>query len=285
MRLLIVSGTSGSGKSIALHALEDLGFYSIDNLPLALLPAFAEELRRGDEAEYQNAAVGIDARNLTHDLSPFPQMLQLLRSKEFDCELLYIDASDRVLIKRFSETRRRHPLSGGGLPLEEAILHERQLLKPLAAEANVRLDTSKTNVHQLRDLVQEHVGRGSSKQMSLLFESFGFKHGLPVDADYVFDVRCLPNPHWEGRLRTKTGRDPEVIHFLENHFEVNGMYEEIRDFLEKWLPRFQADKRSYLTVAIGCTGGQHRSVYLVNALAKAVKNKHNNILARHREIS
>lgn len=286
MRLLIVSGTSGAGKSVVLHALEDVGCYCIDNLPMALLPALAEEMHRAAEPLYDTIAAGIDARNLNNDFAAFPALLRKMQQDGFHCEVVFVDANDETLIKRFSETRRPHPLSMGDVPLEEAILQERLMLKPISNKADVQLDTTRTNVHQLRDLVQKRIGQHHGESMSILLESFGFKHGLPMEADFVFDVRCLPNPHWEPHLRSLTGKDPEIAHFLENHFEVNRMYQEIRDFLESWLPRFAADKRSYMTIAIGCTGGQHRSVYFVERLAAHWRqHQPHRVITRHRELS
>ncbi|HEY0634239.1 MAG TPA: RNase adapter RapZ [Gammaproteobacteria bacterium] len=286
MKLYIVSGTSGAGKTIALHALEDLGFYCIDNLPLALLPAFASEAAAGSRHHaYESAAVGIDARNLTDDLAAIGATLEQLRSAGIDTEVIFVDADDATLLKRFSETRRPHPLAGNEVPLEEAIHQERLLLKPISARADMIVDTSRTNVHQLRDLIQKRVGTGSGKGMSLLFESFGFKHGIPIEADFVFDIRCLPNPHWEPRLRALTGRDPEVAQFLEQHTDVNELFTDIVTLLNKWLPKFEADNRSYMTVAIGCTGGQHRSVYFIERLASHFRTLHAKVLTRHRELS
>jgi UPF0042 nucleotide-binding protein len=285
MRLLIISGTSGAGKSIALHSLEDIGSYCIDNLPMALIPAFAEEMAHAKQHQYATVAVGIDARNLNNDFAAFPELLQQMKADGLQCEVIFIDANDETLIKRFSETRRRHPLTDDEVPLEEAILQERLMLRPIVSQADIQIDSSRTNVHQLRDLVQKRIGQRSSSDMSVLFQSFGFKHGIPVEADFVFDVRCLPNPHWEPRLRALTGRDFDVVHFLENHFEVNRMFDEIKGFLESWLPQFAADKRSYMTIAIGCTGGQHRSVYFVERLAEYFRNREHRVLTRHRELT
>lgn len=285
MKLLIVSGTSGAGKSVVLHALEDIGGYCIDNLPMALLPAFAEEMLGAQHHHYEAVAVGIDARNLNNDFATFPKLLKQLRKSGLPCEVVFIDATDDILIKRFSETRRRHPLTDDEVPLEEAILQERMMLKPIANEADIKLDSSRTNVHQLRELVQKSLGEEGGENMSVLFQSFGFKHGVPLEADFIFDVRCLPNPHWEPGLRPLTGRDMEVAHFLENHFEVNRMLEQVSDFLEQWLPQFAADNRSYMTVAIGCTGGQHRSVFFVERLSQHFQKKGLTILTRHRELS
>ncbi len=284
MRLFIVSGTSGAGKSTLLHSLEDSGFYCIDNLPLALLPAFAQQMVEAHEHPYEDAAVGIDARNLSRDLSQFPNTLSQLKALGIDCRVVFIDADDEVLIKRFSETRRRHPLADGELSLAEAIREERRRLEPVSSHAELVMDSTATNLHQLRREVQSRLSR-EEEGMSLLLQSFGFKHGVPVDADYIFDVRCLPNPHWEPRLRPLTGRDEPVAHFLENHFEVNRMFEQISEFLGDWLPQFEANNRSYMTVAIGCTGGQHRSVYFVERLARHMKRHGREVLTRHRELS
>jgi UPF0042 nucleotide-binding protein len=284
MMLFIISGTSGAGKSVVLHALEDVGFYCIDNLPTALLPAFAAELVGTTDRHYDNAAVGIDVRNLTGDLERFPRILDELRRTGVDCRVVFLDADDATLIKRFSETRRRHPLTSERLGLSDAIRHERTRLEPISSRADLLFDTSRTNVHQLRDLIQEQLGAARENTTSLLFQSFGFKHGVPVDADFVFDVRCLPNPHWEPHLRSLTGRDDDVSRFLESHDEVAQMLDAIANFLEQWLPRFNADRRSYLTVAIGCTGGQHRSVYMVERLAQRFRREPLGVLTRHREL-
>lgn len=288
MELFIISGTSGAGKSIALNALEDLNFYCIDNLPVALLPAFVDEListnNNAHSPSYSRAAVGIDARNLNEDFSPFNDLIESLK-KKLAIRIIFIDANDEILIKRFSETRRRHPLAGDSVSLEEAITNERLLLNPVTSLADLRLDSTRTNVHELRDIIQKDAGHESGTGMSILFQSFGFKHGLPIEADFVFDVRCMPNPHWEPRLRVMTGQDTDVKHFLENHFEVNRMFEDIQGFIERWLDAFKENKRSYLTVAIGCTGGQHRSVYFVERLAEYFSDSKYATLVRHRELT
>ncbi len=282
MKLVIVSGLSGSGKSIALQVLEDLEYYCIDNLPVNMLDALTNEII---SAKHEYVAIGIDARNVVSDLDRIPEHIKQLQKNDIDCEIFFLEASDAALIKRFSETRRKHPLSDQETPLSEAIIQERFLLEPISSKADLRLDTSSTNVHQLRDLIKARVKKADSQNISIMFESFGFKHGVPINADFVFDVRCLPNPHWVPELRVLTGFDDPVIHYLNEHVEVNEMLNDIMNFLDNWIPRFEADNRSYITIAIGCTGGQHRSVYLVNKLAKMNKNKHNNVLSRHREIS
>jgi RNase adapter protein RapZ len=284
MRLLIVSGTSGAGKSVVLHALEDIGCYCIDNLPMGLLAAFAQEMT-GASRHYDTIAAGVDARNVTSSFASFPDLLKDLRAQGIEYEVIFIDANDDTLIKRFSETRRRHPLTDNEVPLEEAIIQERMMLQPVISTADMLLDTTRTNVHQLRDIVQKRVGGRSSPEMSVLFESFGFKHGIPVEADFVFDVRCLPNPHWEPQLRALTGRDGEVVDFLETHNEVQQMFDDIKNLLESWLPRFAADNRSYMTIAIGCTGGQHRSVYFVERLSAWFRDRQHRVMTRHRELT
>ena len=288
MELFIISGTSGAGKSIALHALEDLNFYCIDNLPIALLGAFVDELISSNDndnnANYKRAAVGIDARNLNEDFTPFNTLIESLKQK-VSVRTIFIDANDEILIKRFSETRRRHPLADDSLSLEEAFSHERLILNPIASLADLKLDSTRTNVHELRDIIQKDAGHESGVGMSILFQSFGFKHGLPIEADFVFDVRCMPNPHWEPRLRVMTGQDDDVKNFLDNHFEVNRMFDDIKHFLERWLDSFKDNKRSYLTIAIGCTGGQHRSVYFVERLTEYFSHSKYATLVRHRELS
>jgi UPF0042 nucleotide-binding protein len=284
MKLIIVSGLSGSGKSVALNTLEDLGYYCIDNLPLGLLPAFAQELANDPCQSCRKAAVAIDARNRTGDLRAFPQLLNELEGMGLTCETFFLQAEDDTLLKRFSETRRKHPLSGEKIPLAEAIRLEHTLLEPISSRADMFIDTTHTNVHQLRELVSSRVTKDPAA-MSVLFQSFGYKHGIPSDADFVFDVRCLPNPHWEPRLRPLSGRDREVAEFLEAEPGVQEMFADLVRFLDAWIPRFQAGNRSYLTIAVGCTGGQHRSVYLVERLAEHFDRGGANVTTRHRELS
>jgi len=284
MRLIIVSGLSGSGKSIALHVLEDLGYYCIDNLPIGLLPALAEQVVGEPGAHRGQFAVGIDARTLGADLEGFPAMVEDLQAKGLDCDIFFLEANDATLLQRFSETRRRHPLSSDKLALNEAIAKERALLEPLSARADLIIDTSLTNVHQLRDLVRERVSHEAPASLSVLLESFGYKHGVPADADFVFDVRCIPNPHWEPELRALTGRDRPVADYLERQPQVEQLYEDLAGFLERWLPQFESDNRSYMTIAVGCTGGQHRSVYLVERLAEGLQERGRPVLTRHREL-
>ncbi len=285
MKLLIISGLSGSGKSIALHVLEDLGYYCIDNLPIGMLPALADELKHHHDYSQECVAVGIDARNLSGELQQFPTIVKNLNNRDIRCEVFFLEANDAILLKRFSETRRRHPLSSDEVPLNEAIIQERTLLEPISSSADLLIDTSQTNIHQLRDLIHRRVSSAEHAQLSLLFESFGYKHGIPVDADFVFDIRCIPNPHWVPELRALTGHDREVVDYLEQHADVLQMFNDIQGLLETWIPRFEADNRSYMTVAIGCTGGQHRSVYMVNKLCQYFSQQRDGILTRHRELS
>jgi len=285
MNLIIISGLSGSGKSIALHALEDMDFYCIDNLPVSLLDAFATEISEQAQNNGNNVAVGIDARNHPDQLINFPDIIDGLKSKDIHCKILFLQADDATLLQRFSETRRKHPLSGPETPLADAIDLERQLLTPIAANADMFIDTSRTNVHQLRDLVMEVHNKSNPGGFTLLLRSFGYKHGIPADSDFVFDARCLPNPYWTLELRGLTGRDQEVSDFLDAQPLFVTMYEDILAFLQRWIPEYDIVHRGYLTVAIGCTGGQHRSVYMTDKLAKALRKTHDPVLTRHNELA
>lgn len=284
MRLLIISGRSGSGKSTALNMLEDHGYYCIDNLPASLLPAFIKRIS-SDTLKLPRVAVSIDARNLPDDLKKVPTILQELHESSLDTEIIFLDANGPTLIKRFSESRRRHPLTTHTVGLREAIARERELLEPIAALAGLSIDTSTMSVHQLRDIIRSRLVDKKTSALSVMFESFGFKNGVPVDADIVFDVRCLPNPYWEQELRPLTGLDQPVIDFLGKQDDVNEMLADIRTYLEKWLPRFEASNRSYMTVAIGCTGGQHRSVYLCERLREAFSDSISDLQVLHRELT
>ncbi|MCU7843617.1 MAG: RNase adapter RapZ [Candidatus Thiodiazotropha sp. (ex Monitilora ramsayi)] len=284
MKLQIVTGLSGSGKTIALHTLEDMGYYCIDNLPVSLLEAVALHLTSEPEPIFCKTAVGIDARSQPSKIPQLPALAENIRKRGIDCTMLFLDAQPDTLIKRFSETRRKHPLTDGRQSLDEAIMHERELLQPLNNNADLRIDTSHTNQHELRDLIRSRIG-GNSDTASVLFESFGFKHGVPRDADFVFDVRCLPNPHWQAELRQLTGLDNPVADFLNDQAETHQMMEDLTRFFDHWIPTFEADGRSYLTIAIGCTGGQHRSVYLVDRLTRHFRETGLNVMSRHRELS
>lgn len=282
MKLVIISGRSGSGKSTALHVLEDVGYTCIDNLPVGLLNALVDTVVRNGEDAY--LAVSVDARNVQKDLHRFPEILMELDRAGVDCEIVYLDAASSALVSRFSETRRRHPLSDRTTNLAEALEREGELLEPIANLADLTLDTTHLTLHQLRDLVKHRVVARRGSGLSLLFSSFAFKKGVPVDADLVFDVRCLPNPHWVTSLRNLTGQDAAVVEYLEDQPEVAEMLADITGFLRRWLPRFQENNRSYMTVAVGCTGGQHRSVYLVERLGALFSESSDNVLVRHREL-
>jgi len=279
-KLLIVSGRSGSGKSSALNILEDLGYFCIDNLPLSLLPSLVHYFQTSPTVS--RIGVGVDVRSLPDDLSRFDSVLAELDNMGVSSDTLFLDARDDVLLARFSSTRRKHPLSSDSRSLSEAIDQEKVILDPIASRASVYLDTSNLNVHELQQTLAARLSNDS--QVTILFESFGYKHGVPLDADFVFDVRCLPNPHWQTSLREQTGLDKPVADFLNDHPEVEALFHDISEFLLKWLPRLTADHRHYLTVAIGCTGGQHRSVYMVDRLANFMKNRVANIQTLHREL-
>ncbi len=280
MKFIIVSGRSGSGKSICLHALEDMGFYCIDNLPAGLLSALPQQMNQ----EHRHAAVSIDARNLPQALEHFQTILAELKQSTA-CEIIFFDADDNTLLKRFSETRRKHPLTSEVVSLHEALQQEHVLLEPIARLADMRIDTSQLNVMQLRELLQVRIQSSITQELSILFESFAYKSGVPTDADYVFDVRCLPNPYWQPKLRTQTGRDEEVKQFLNEQLLTPALLENLQQFLLQWLPQFSKDNRRYMTIAIGCTGGQHRSVYIAEELAHFFKQHYSQVQLRHREIS
>ncbi len=273
MNLIIVSGLSGSGKSIALETLEDSGYYCIDNLPVALFEPFVVDAMQGEQPVYLKVAISIDARSHGDSLPQFPETLELAAQLGINCQILFLKAGIESLLKRFSETRRKHPLTDVSHSLTDAIYLEERLLVPIASRADLVIDTSHTNIHQLRDLVRERIGAKRERLMSVYCVSFGF-----------FDARCLPNPHWEPALRPKTGRDPEVIAFLENIPEVGRFLSDIGQFMRQWAPRFAIENRSYLTIAIGCTGGQHRSVYLTEALAAQLRSTDYDLLIRHRDL-
>jgi UPF0042 nucleotide-binding protein len=281
-QLIIVSGLSGSGKTVALRTLEDLGYYCVDNLPAALMPAFVEAISKSTSG-HRKLAVGVDVRNRAENLNRLPQILAELAQANIGYKLVFLDTRDEVLIKRFSETRRRHPLSGEGLGLAEAIAEERRLLKPMLALADRTVDTSDLNVHQLRRLVITEMGL-TAGAMTLLFESFAYRRGVPTDADFVFDARCLPNPHWDTKLRPLSGKDQPVREWLEAKPEVAQFGNDLATFLGTWLPRFATDGRSYVTICLGCTGGRHRSVYLAERLAEHFRQRYGQVLTYHREM-
>lgn len=285
MRLIIVSGLSGSGKSVALHVLEDLGFYCIDNLPAALLKSLLDEVTHHGEQSTNRIAVGVDARNRLSDLESLPEFIGELRKVNVQTDVLFLQASDDILLKRYGETRRKHPLADRGTELRAAIAKERELLGPVINSADLVIDTSRTSVYELAEVIRERVDRRKTGMLSVLIESFGYKHGIPADADFVFDLRCLPNPYWTTELRALTGHDEAVQNFLNEQAQFQRMYEDILSFLSRWIPEYVSFDRAYLTIALGCTGGQHRSVYMVDKLAAALREKHDPLLTRHNEIS
>lgn len=287
MQLVIVSGRSGSGKTTALHVLEDMGYYCVDNLPLTLLPELADTLKNRSGGAVTHLAIGVDARNVPGDLESYRKVLDEMARRDVTAgaaTTIYLDARDDVLLARFSATRRRHPLSSRSHSLQEAMALEKTLLDPVSSAATLRIDTSSLNVHELREQLRQRLEGRTDTGLTVLFESFAFKQGVPLDADLVFDVRCLPNPHWQAGLREKTGMDADVRHFLDGDALVESLYMDISGFLLKWLPEFRENDRSYVTVAVGCTGGQHRSVYMVERMASRFHNELPHVQVRHRDL-
>lgn len=290
MRLIVISGRSGSGKTTALQVLEDIGYYCVDNLPVSLLPTLAEQLSAEQQASehadnLNHIAVGIDARNLPQQLKTFPEVYSKLQSLKIDCQIIYLDSNDSTLLERFSATRRKHPLSNDTTSLAEAIAEEERLLSSIEALSQLTVDTSNLSIHQLRDTMKQQIHKENDQQISILCQSFGFKHGTPNDADFVFDVRCLPNPYWNKELRELTGLDKEVQIYLSSQEACQKMLKQISELLLDWIPSFEQNNRSYLTVAIGCTGGQHRSVFIVEELNKLLSKRFTKLQTRHRELS
>ncbi len=285
MKLIIVSGRSGSGKSTALHVLEDLGFYCIDNLPIGLLfPLTREAASQEAPGRLRKMAVSIDARNLSAELANFEQIYDQLRDTGIVVEIIFLDADEQSLLQRFHATRRKHPLSDDKTSLREAINNEKALLEPLSKLADLYVNTTGLSMYELRDMVKQRVAGRKDQELALLFQSFGFKHGVPVDSDYVFDVRCLPNPYWDTSLRKYIGTDQPVIDFLEREPLTGQMVDDLTRFLDTWLPSFADSNRSYMTISIGCTGGQHRSVYVCEQLGRHFSARYNNVQVRHTEL-
>ncbi len=283
--LLIVSGLSGAGKSIVLDMLEDLNYYCMDNLPLSMLGTLHPRALATTDPRCKRLAIGIDARTGGH-IEQLPTLIETLRdaNPDFLTRVMFLHADTEVLLKRFSETRRKHPLTNDTTSLTDALSAERRLLEPIAEIADFSIETSRSNLHELRERVRNTLAASDQTQMMLQLQSFGFKYGVPDGVDLVFDVRCLPNPHWEPSLRKLTGRDPQIQSWLGEQQAVQDMATDIHDFLLRWLPAYQQQNRNYLTVAIGCTGGQHRSVYLVESLARRLTASDRKILIRHTEI-
>ena len=281
MKLIIISGRSGSGKSTAVRALEDSGYNCIDNLPISLLEALIMEYLKEDAASTK-LAVCIDARS--RSLEKFPDILMKLENAAIEKQIIYLDALGPSLVKRFSETRRKHPLTTKDIDLRQAIDMEARMLGSVADLANLIIDTTHLGAKQLSDQIKERIIQREDSSISLVFRSFGFKHGVPVDTDFVFDLRCLPNPHWEPKLRPLTGLNQEVEKYLGDQPMVIEMFDELSGLLKRWIPRFEANERIYMTIGIGCTGGQHRSVYMAEKLARYFKEQFGNVLVRHREL-
>ena len=280
MLLMIISGRSGSGKSIALRALEDMGFYCVDNLPIDLLPELAAILKKRN----QPSAVSIDARNMPESPAVFEEILQHLPEQQISTQLIFLDADQNTIMRRYSDTRRTHPLASKYHTLELAVEQERILLGSIRARADLIIDTSAISVHELAEILRQRLSGRPERSLSILFESFGFKYGLPIDADYVFDVRFLPNPHWDPELSILTGQDKPVIEFLANKTPVNDFIRETINYLQLWLPMLERNNRSYLTIAIGCTGGKHRSVYITEQLATHFRELGKHVQTRHRSL-
>ncbi len=285
LRLIIVSGLSGSGKTVALHVLEDLGYYCIDNLPAALLKSAVDEVRSRGRDSARLLAVGVDARARAADLRSLPDLLRELRTQDVLTEIVFLHASDEILLQRYSESRRRHPLAEYGTELHAAIDSEREILAEIHNSADLIIDTSAMSIYELADVIRGRVDRRESEALSVLIQSFGFKYGIPADADFVFDLRSLPNPYWTLELRGLTGLDKEVADFLNGQQIFTAMFEDIFAFLERWIPHYQRSHRGYLTVAIGCTGGQHRSVCMTQQLATRLRAIHDPVLIRHNSLT
>ena len=283
-RLIIVSGLSGAGKTVVLNTLEDLSYFTIDNLPLSLLNELINQYLQTDSPLAGQIAIGIDARISQTDLSYLPDAIKSLTEKKILTELLYIEANNDILTKRFSETRRKHPLSSDSVSLTDAINQERNITETLAAAADLRIDTSQMQIHDLHNLVRERVAGREKAVLSLQIISFGYKNGIPKDADFVFDLRCLPNPYWNKALRAFSGQDQPVAEYLSKEHSVKQMLKDLKQFLDRWIPQFEADNRSYLTIAVGCTGGHHRSVFIAEELTTMFKEQGKQIILRHRDL-
>ena len=285
MNWILISGLSGAGKSIAMRALEDLGFFCVDNIPMTMVPALVEQVQAAGTDRERHVAVVVDARGAGRGLEKFSDVVDQLRESGIRPQVIFLEAEDNVLITRFKETRRRHPLTSSDCPLSEAISRERALLAPLRESADVVIDTTHTHLYQLRDLVRQRLSESAPNTFSVLLQSFGYKNGVPQDADMVFDARCLPNPFWKPELRSLTGQDQAVVRYLDNQPEAVKMLASLIGFLDEWIPAFEHDNRAYLNIAVGCTGGQHRSVYLVERIGEHLSGlRKGGVIVRHREL-
>lgn len=282
MQIVLISGLSGAGKSIALETFEDEGFFCVDNLPLSFVLSFIEKF--SEESSHKRLAIVVDARGFPDDLSEAKEVFASLNELPEHIDFVFLDATSEAIVQRYRDTRRRHPFYQAHLSLLDTIEHERSLLQPLKAYMDLHIDTSCLSVHDLRAFIKKQLlNKHDQHQLSIQVESFGFKHGTPLNADFIFDARCLTNPHWEPMLRPKTGRDIEVSDYLAGHEDVQTYLKDLEDFFYTWLPRFEQGTRAYLTIAIGCTGGQHRSVYLVEQLAKVIAQRYP-LIVKHREL-
>ncbi|HET7315286.1 RNase adapter RapZ [Salinisphaera sp.] len=284
MRLIVVSGLAGAGKSVALNMLEDLGYYCIDNLPLGLLREVSAHTLHRQGLDFDRLAIGVDARARKSEIADFGARVDALREAELDIEIIYLHADEETILRRYSETRRKHPLSSDQRSLIDAVALDVKLTQPIASKADISIDTSRLNIHQLRDIIRNRVEGAASGELSILVQSFGFKYGLPPAVDFVVDVRCLPNPHWVPQLRALTGLDSAVAEHLAAQPATHEMRDDILRFFTRWLPDFAREDRTYITLAIGCTGGKHRSVYLAEQIAEHLRRQYANVLVRHNEL-
>ncbi len=284
MKLIIVSGLSGAGKTVALKQFEDLGYATIDNIPLALLAPMISRLVAKADPRYERLAIGLDARESSVEIARFPQHLARLRKRRVDVHVLFLTASDEILLQRYGATRRPHPLADGKISLADAIAREREWIAPIANLADEPLDTSEMNLYQLREALHERLPEAAQGKLAVQFLSFGFKNGVPSGCDFLFDVRCLPNPHWMPDLQPLTGRDHAVQSWFDQQEAVGVMLKNIGDFLAPWLPVFRRQERAYVTVGVGCTGGQHRSVYLVEKLGERFSADFDPVVINHKEL-
>lgn len=280
MRLVIISGRSGSGKTLALHVLEDLGFYCIDNLPFFFLPQLESHVGH----LHPSVAVSLDVRNIPLDLDTFNTVVARLKKSNTAIEIVYLDADENTLLNRFNETRRKHPLSNPLVSLREAIRKEQEILTPIANLADLIVDTRLLKKQALYQVIRDKIAHRHTHQPLVLLQSFGFKYGVPADADFIFDVRCLPNPYWQPALRTLSGLDQPVIQYLEEEPQTQHLLSDLCAFFKTWIPHFKADNRNYITIGIGCTGGQHRSVYMVEKMAKELQSTIPHVQVRHRDV-
>ena len=282
MHIIIVTGLSGSGKTLALNTLEDQNYSCIDNLPPELLPQLLDS---AESEQRQKIAIGVDIRSGTEKIQALPQIIANIKSRHQHIDIVYLYAATTIIKKRYNETRRRHPLSSGKQSLADSLEAEKKILDGISNIADLRIDTSKTDIYQLSHIIKQRLCKNHIQGMSLMFQSFGFKHSAPSDSDFMFDVRCLPNPYWVNDLREFSGQDQPIQEWLKKHDSVQKMIMDISHFLKNWIPSFEENQKAYMTISIGCTGGHHRSVYITEQLAHIFAKKyHKNTLIYHREL-